>query len=194
MQDPALLGTKKSVLGRFGEESRMGELEALRKDLGETREIGPFDVISPPGTLEGGDIMVTDMGLFIGESKRTNSTGIQQLTKFLKNLRIAAVKTPLMHLLCGCSYLSNRTMLIAPDLLNPGLFPGFKFIEIPEGEAYAADALYLGAGRVLIPSGFQRTATKLNDAGFVPVEIDMSEFYKGDGGVTCLSSPVYSVF
>ena len=82
-------------------------------------------------------------------------------------------------------------MIIAPQLIEESNCPGFRFIEIPKEDAYSCDALYLGERRVLIPSGFPNTAAKLRKAGYNPVEIDVSEFYKGDGGVTCLSSPIY---
>ncbi len=195
MQDPGVLGSDQAVIGRFGEESRRGEDEALVKDLTHHKnEIGELRTVRAPGTLEGGDILITPTGTFVGESKRTNSKGIEQLATFLKAFRVTRIKTDLLHLLCGCSYLSNRTMIIAPDLVDVVNFPGFRFVTIPEEDAYAADALYVGEGRVLIPSGFPRAADKLRGAGYTPVEVEMSEFYKGDGGVTCLSSPVYKLF
>jgi len=195
MQDPALLGSRRAVIGRFGERSRRGEEKALRNDLSEHRvEVGKIDSVSYPGTLEGGDVMVTDHGIFVGESRRTNRNGIRQLSTYLADLEVKAIKTDLLHLLCGCSYLNHKTMVIAPELVSPGLFPGFRFVTIPREEAYAADALYLGEGRVLVPSGFPKTGMKLRKAGYKPVEVDMSEFYKGDGGVTCLCSPVYKLF
>lgn len=195
MQDPALLGASRSIIGRFGEETRRGEVKALIDDLTSQRApVGTLSVVNAPGTLEGGDIVVTHSGIFVGESKRTNPNGIKQLKTILDNQSVKAVRTDLMHLLCGCSYLNNGTMIIAPGLVNPDSFPGFRFVKIPDAENYAADALYLGGGKVLIPSGFSITVSKLKDAGYTPVEIDVSEFRKGDGGVTCLSSPVYELF
>jgi len=195
MQDPALLGSHRAVIGRFGERSRRGEEKALQDDLSYSRvEVGKIGSVSYPGTLEGGDILVTDHGIFVGESRRTNRNGVRQLSTYLDNLEVKAVKTDLLHLLCGCSYLNHKTMIIAPELVSPGLFPGFRFVTIPREEAYAADALYLGEGRVLVPSGFPKTKMKLRKAGYKPIEVEMSEFYKGDGGVTCLCSPVYKLF
>jgi dimethylargininase len=195
LQDPALLGSRRSVIGRFGVETRKGEEKALVSELDQHRAgIGETNYVAAPGTLEGGDILVTDHGIFVGNSQRTNSAGIQQLCRFLENQKVRAMKTGLLHLLCGCSYLNNKTMIIAPDLVSPESFPGFRFVKIPEEEGYAADALYLGEGRVLIPSGFPRTIINLKEGGYKPVEVEMSEFYKGDGGVTCLCSPVYKTF
>jgi dimethylargininase len=194
MQDPALLGASRSIIGRFGEESPRGEAKALIDELrGQGAQVGALNLVNPPGTLEGGDVVVTDRGIFVGDSKRTNSSGIEQLSNFLDDQDVTAVRTGLMHLLCGCSYLNSGTMIIAPDLVNPSSFPRLRFIRIPERESYAADALYLGEDKVLIPSGFPRTVAKLRDAGYLPTEIDVSEFWKGDGGVTCLSSPVFEL-
>lgn len=195
MQDPALLGLRLSVIGRFSEVRRRGEERALKTDLENyARRVGNPVQINEPATLEGGDILVTDRGLFVGQSQRTNVPGITQLAECLGAVSVRPIGTNLFHLLCGCAYLNQRTMLIVPDLINPNMFPGFKFIPIPKEESYAADALYLGDQRVLIPSGFHRTVTKLSEAGYIPVEVDVSEFWKGDGGVTCLSSPIYHTF
>lgn len=195
MQDPALIGSRRAVIGRFGEKGRRGEEKALCDDLSDHRvEVGKMRFVNSPGTLEGGDVLVTDYGIIVGESQRTNRNGIRQLSTYLGDLEVTAVKTNLLHLLCGCSYLNHRTMIIASDLVNPELFPSFRFITIPRKEAYAADALYLGEGRVLVPSGFPKTIIKLREAGYKPIEVEMSEFYKGDGGVTCLCSPIYKLF
>lgn len=195
MQDPALLGTRRAIVGRFGERKRSGEETAFVDELSEQKgEVGEIRYVTPPGTLEGGDIVVSDHGIFVGESSRTNSAGIKQLTRYLAGLTVKSVNIDLFHLLCGCSYLSNRDMIIAPELVDPRSFPDFRFITIPKEETYACDALYVGERRVIIPSGFPTAAMKLTQAGYKPIEVEMSEFHKGDGGVTCLSSPVYKLF
>jgi dimethylargininase len=195
MQDPAILGSRRSVIGRFGEATRRGEEDALLGDLTDRRvDIGTVHYVETPGTLEGGDVAITEQGLFVGESQRTNENGIRQLSACLDHFQVKIVKTRLLHLLCGCSYLSERTMIIAPDLVDPNSFPGFRFITIPLEEAYATDALCVGDGRVIIPSGFPKTVMKLREADYRPVEVNVSEFYKGDGGVTCLCSPIYNLF
>lgn len=195
MQDPALLGLSHAIVGRFGEMKRRGEEKAFADELSKYRaEVGEMSYVSPPATLEGGDIVVTDHGVFVGESSRTNSTGVRQLTTFLTGVVVKRVKTSLFHLLCGCSYLTNGQMIIAPELVDTESFPDFRFITIPKEETYACDSLYVGEGRVVIPSGFPTAARRLKQAGYKPIEVEMSEFYKGDGGVTCLSSPVYKLF
>jgi dimethylargininase len=192
MQDPGVLGTSSSVIGRFGEASRRGEEEALVSEL-EKRNVAVGEPIRihGSGTLEGGDIMITDQEIFVGQSSRTNVEGARQLAQALGNLRVFPVRTNLFHLLCSCAYLNKRTMIIAPELIATKSFPGFQFVTIPKEEVYATDALYLGEDQVLIPSGYPKAKAKLVQAGYKPIEVDVSEFYKGDGGVTCLSSPIY---
>lgn len=195
MQDPALLGSRTSVLCHFGEETRIGEEKLLLSELSPHRaKIPEVKFVREPGTLEGGDVLITDHGLFVGESKRTNSDGIRQLATYLNGITVTPVRTDLLHLLCGCTYMSDRRLLIVPELVSQNSFPGYEFVFIPQDEAYAADALYVGEGRVLIPSGFPKTSAKLKAAGYKPIEVDVSEFYKGNGGVTCLCSPVYKLF
>ena len=194
LQDPALLGSHRSIIGRFGEETRRGEEKRFLDELGNRRnEIGEILFVKEPGTLEGGDVLVTDRGLFVGESRRTNSNGIEQLAAYMNDSQVRRVKTDLLHLLCGCSYLSDGKMIIAPDLVSPTWFPDFEFVSLSIEEAYAADALYLGDGKVVIPSGFPKVGKKLEQAGYEGIGVDVSEFYKGDGGVTCLCSPVYRI-
>ena len=193
MQDPALLGSRNSVVGRFGEARRRGEEMALVDGIKESARIGKLSWVTEPGTLEGGDIVMTERDVFVGESERTNASGIKQLAHVLKDMNVRAVKTELMHLLCGCAYLNDKTMIIVPELVSAKSFPGFKFIPIPKEETYAADALYLGEKKVLIPSGNPQANAKLKESGYKPIEVDMSEFWKGDGGVTCLSSPIYKL-
>lgn len=190
--DPALLGVNKCVVGRFEEMTRRGENNALAKDLSNYRsKVGELTFVEAPGTLEGGDILVTEDGIFVGESTRTNRDGITQLQQRFAGVDVKPVKAKTFHLLCGCSYLEGNRILLAPDILNPSFFAGFEFVMVPEEEAYAAEALYLGERRVLIPSGYPRAAKNLRSAGYTPVETNLSEFYKGDGGVSCLSAPVF---
>jgi dimethylargininase len=193
MQDPAVLGTTRSIIGRFGEPKRAGEERIFAGELKEYKDVvGEMLNVNAPGSLEGGDVLMTDHGIFVGESSRTNSEGIRQLATYLPEHTVTTVTTRSFHLLCGCAYLTKRDMIIA-DGIDSRSFPNFHFVTIPKEEVYACDALYLGEGRVMIPSGFPRAAKKLKQAGYKPIEIEVSEFRKGDGGVTCLSSPVYKL-
>lgn len=195
--DPAILGVGTCVIGRFGEKTRRGENHALVEDLRNySGEVGEIKIVQDPGTMEGGDILVTEKQIFAGyrsgESTRTNLQGVKQLAKHVK-LNVQPIKSNTFHMLCACSYLTGNEMLLASDVLPASLFPGFEFVSVPKSELYASEALYLGEKRVMLPVGNPRTSKNLKDAGYEPIEIDLSEFYKGDGGVSCLSAPVYKM-
>ncbi len=190
MEDVGLLVSDIAIIGRFGEPSRRGEEEVLLRDLGrkfQTRRI------VPNGTLEGGDILVTEHAVFVGLSSRTNEEGIRQLKSHLSNLELKPVPTRLMHLLSGVTYLTERMLVICPSHVQESSFPGFEFIKIPQEELYAANTLYLGDNKVLIPQGYPKTRAKLTEGGFEPIELNISEFWKGDGALTCLSLPVHRI-
>jgi dimethylargininase len=126
MQDPAVLGVRRSIIGRFGELSRRGEEKELVTELHQIdlMKESSFLQIDAPGTLEGGDIMITDQKqLFVGQSSRTNPTGILQLQNVLHDMKVTKVGTKLLHLLCGCSYLSQSTMIITPEIVSSNNFP-----------------------------------------------------------------------
>ena len=65
-------------------------------------------------------------------------------------------------------------------------FGKFNCIEVPVQEAYAANSLWIN-GTVLVPKGFPVTLAKIEKAGYPIIEIDVSEFQKLDGGLSCLS-------
>ncbi len=193
VQDTSIIGasSKTAALCRFGEPSRRGEEKSVKEYL----EKEGFKVVEirPPGTLEGGDVMVTDVGfVFIGESVRTNNEGIKQFAKVFPQVKVVGIKlTKIFHLLSGVNYLGKKRIAISPHVIDISYFQGFKLIEIPEDELYANNMLYLGDDKVLIPAGYPKTQEKLKRHGFKPIEVDVSEFWKGDGGVTCLNSPFY---
>jgi len=193
VQDTAIVGSKIAVICRFGEKTRRGEEESIKRLLEKKGML--IKEIEAPGTLEGGDVLVTNQGIvFVGESRRTNRNGIEQLAKYFSHVKIRVIPiSEVCHLLSVCNYLGDKTVAVCPKYVNVNYFQGFKIIKVPEEEAYATNMIYLGNKKVLVPKGFPKTKEKLRAAGFKTVEIDISEFWKGDGGLTCLSLPFYKL-
>ncbi len=194
IQDTALAraSNRKALISRFGEPSRRGEEASVREFLG---ELGFTAVnVEAPATLEGGDIMITDLGLaFVGLTTRTNEGGVEALRSFLGQEVVAVPTEKVFHLLSAVNYVGNRKVVIVPELVDSKYFSGFRQINVPLEEAYAANVLYLGENRILMPQGYPRTAEKLRREGYRIVEVDVSEFRKCDGGVTCLSLPLFLI-
>ena len=193
VQDTAIVGVNSNlaVLSRFGEPSRRGEEESIKEVL--KKEGFEIKHVEEPGTIEGGDVLVTNQGVvFVGLSQRTNAKGIKQLAQFFPKVKVISVPiSKIFHLLSGVNYLGNKTVVISPHVVDIEYFKGFKFITIAEDELYVNNMLYLGEREVLLPAGYPKTEEKLRREGFKPVLVNVSEFWKGDGGVTCLNLPFY---
>src|SRR5450759_3872284 len=70
VEDTAVVFDDMAVIARPGAASRRAEVEALIAALGPHRRLA---CIEAPGTLDGGDVLVTPDRVFVGMSGRTNT-------------------------------------------------------------------------------------------------------------------------
>lgn len=187
MQDPALVIAGVAIIARPGAASRQGEEDALADALA-----GRFPLarIAPPGTLEGGDVLILPDRVVVGHSGRTNRAGIAQLAAALSGLPGLAVwDVPVegyLHLLTAVTHLGEGLLLAVEDFILPPALAGLPVLRVPADEAYACNALGIG-GKVILPAGHPKTAVMLKAHGFEVLPVPTTEFAKADGGVTCLS-------
>ena len=142
--------------------------------------------IRPPGTLDGGDVLQVGHTVYVGLGERTNADGIRQLGELLDPLGRTVVAVPLgevLHLKSAVTALPDGTLLGLPDLLGDGPPPG---IRVPPEET-GAHVVPLGGEAVLIAASAPRTVDLVAGLGFRPVPVDIAEFEKLEGCVTCLS-------
>jgi dimethylargininase len=184
VEDAAVVRGAIAVIGRFSVESRRGEEERLAPVLARFKTIRR---VSEGATLEGGDVLQAGDLLFAGISFRTAWAGVEQLVEHLglDRYRLVGV-TEALHLKTLSTYLGKGTILAAETCVWLREFADYKVIPVPADEAPAANALAVG-DTVLLPRGFPRTRRAVQEQGFVVRELDISEFGKGDGGLTCLS-------
>ena len=133
--------------------------------------------------------MVVEDHYYIGLSERTNLKGALQLIAILKNNGFTGTLVRLqevLHLKTGLSYLEEGNLLVCGEFISNPTFEEFIRIEVPSDEAYAANCIWVN-NKVLIPSGHPITRGKIKEAGYEIIELDMSEFQKLDGGLSCLS-------
>jgi dimethylargininase len=151
-----------------------------------------MDTIRQPGTLDGGDVCEAGDHFFIGVSHRTNAEGASQLAAWLQRRGYGSSfvdirEMPgLLHLKTGISWLGGRRLLAWPVIAGHEALRGWDVVEIPKGEEYAANCIRIHDS-VLVPQGFPKTAALLRDCGHEVVTVDMSEYRKMDGGLSCLS-------
>jgi len=142
--------------------------------------------IENPGTLDGGDVLQAGATVYAGRGGRTNGEGIRQLRSLLAPLGRTVVAVPLgnvLHLKSAVTALPDGTFLLLPDLVPAELFPAVR----PVREDSGCHVVPLGGDRVLIAASAPHTAGLLEDLGFTPVVVDITEFEKLEGCVTCLS-------
>jgi dimethylargininase len=126
---------------------------------------------------------------FIGISGRTNNPGADQLIEIVKKYGFTGSKIPLektLHLKSGVSYLDDNKMIVSGEFINNKSFRSFNRIIIGEDESYAANSLWIN-GTVLVPAGFPESRKKIEKAGYNTIAVNVSEFRKVDGGLSCLS-------
>ena len=191
MQDPGIVIGGRGIICRMGAMSRRGEEEAAAEAL--TRRF-PLTRIVPPGTLEGGDVMVLPDKILVGRTARTNQAGIAQLVVALSEAAPGEAPMPIysvpvndyLHLLSAATAVGRNTLIAVEAYAGHPHFAGLDVIIAPHEEAYAVNALGLGES-VLVPAGYPRVAAALQGRGFTVLPVPVSEFAKADGGVTCLS-------
>ena len=199
IQDTALVGkkSKTAVICRFGVSERRGEEKTVEEYFVEKGY--QIKKINPPGTLEGGDILVTDQNkVFVGKSERTNESGIKQLSEFFPKTEFVGVPvSEVFHLLSGVNFIGEGTLAICPDIVNTDYFEDFDLLEIRKEdqdtkyENKPINMLYIGDRKILIPEVYNKTGKILEDAGYDVIKVNISEFWKGDAGMTCPMLPVY---
>lgn len=146
----------------------------------------------PPGTVDGGDICEAGEHFFLGLSHRTNEVGARQLAERLAKLGYSSCTvdvrhmTSILHLKSGIAFIGENTLVVMGEMANNPVFAGFELIRVSEEESYSANCVRVN-GRVLVAEGFPRLTAALRDRGFEPLVLDMSEFRKMDGGLSCLS-------
>jgi dimethylargininase len=187
VEDTALLTRYIAVVSRPGAHSRSGETQEIQQAV-ERYYDNVFNIVDP-GTLEAGDVMMVGDHFYIGLSERTNYEGALQLKSILETHGMTASLidvTGMLHLKSGISYLENNIFLAIDALRKHSDFLHRNVIPVPAHEAYAANSLWVN-GFVLVPHGFPITLNNIRKAGFKTIELDMSEFRKLDGGLSCLS-------
>ncbi len=169
---------------------REGEQHAVAAALRPTHTL----VSLPPGArLEGGDVLQVERTTYVGLSSRTNAAGVAALREFVRPAGEEVVTVPVercLHLKSAATYLGDGCLLAAPEWVDLARFAVDCIIETAPGEPKAANAIRIG-GDLIALAGYPGTASRLQaitrERKIHLRLLDMSEFEKGDGSLTCLS-------
>ena len=191
VEDVAIVLDEVAIMTRPGAESRRAESASVANILARYR---PLHAIEAPGTLDGGDVMRIGRTLYVGQSQRSNASGIAQLRDLSGKFGYAVRAVPIagcLHLKSAVTQLADDTLLLQPEWIDRAAFAAalvadFRIIEIDPDEPHAANALRVGEG-VIFPSCFPRTQQRMEKAGIHATCVDVSELQKAEGAVTCCS-------
>lgn len=192
VEDAAVVLDDLAVITRPGAVSRRPEVGAMSAALSPHR---PLAFIQAPGTMDGGDVLVTPGKVFVGMSGRTNEDGVGQLRALIAPHGFAVVAVPVT----GCLHLKSAVtaaflppeagrsaLLINPDWVDRAYFGGFELIDVDPSEPAAANVLRVG-DCVICADEHPRTRARLSVRGFITQSVPAGELAKAEGGVTCCS-------
>jgi dimethylargininase len=185
VEDTVVMWGDLAVISRPGADSRKPETAGTEASL---VALGyRVHRITAPGTLDGGDVLKVGDRVYVGRGGRTNGDGVRQLRTVLQPLgaRVTAVPvTKVLHLKSAVTALPDGCIIGYPPLVDDrSFFP--HFVAVPEESG--AHVVDLGESRLLLAADAPRTARLLADLGYEPFTVDIGEFQRLEGCVTCLS-------
>ncbi|MCK7623181.1 N(G),N(G)-dimethylarginine dimethylaminohydrolase [Streptomyces sp. RS10V-4] len=185
VEDTMVVFRNVALLARSGADVRRAELPAARAAA---EALGcSLNAVRAPGTLDGGDVLKIGDTVYVGRGGRTNAEGVRQLRAAFEPLGARVVPVPVsrvLHLKSAVTALPDGTVVGYPPLVDDlSVFPHFR----PVLEEPGAHVVLLGGDALLMSAAAPRTAHLFARLGYRPVPVDIGEFEKMEGCVTCLS-------
>jgi dimethylargininase len=183
VEDTAVVHGARALICRPAKDTRRGETEAVGAALEQHLEVR---AAAEPATVEGGDVLHVGGRLICGLTKRTNAEGARQLSAWL-GAQVDTIDDPsIMHLKSYVSHIDEGRVLVTRGFAHQPALEGLEKLVVPDGEEYAANVLSVD-GTVVMPKGYHATKALLERSGVEVVALEMTEFPKCDGAMTCLS-------
>ncbi|AAT89681.1 dimethylarginine dimethylaminohydrolase [Leifsonia xyli subsp. xyli str. CTCB07] len=185
VEDTAVVFGDVAVLSCPGADERKPEVAGTEAAL---RAQGlRLEGIEEPGTLDGGDVLTIGDTVYVGRSGRTNAEGIRQLRALVTPLGYTVVAVPVtkaLHLKTAVTALPDGTVIGYEPIVDDVRFFE-RFLPVPE--AHGTAVVILDEVTVLMSASAPQSVALIQDLGYRVVTVDISEFEKREGGVTCLS-------
>ena len=186
IEDTAVMLDEIAIITRPGAPSRRQETAEVEAWLKHRVLLAR---IEPPGTIDGGDVLVVGRRIFVGKTSRTNADALDQFRRIVEYFGYAMTEVEVR----GCLHLKSAVTAVADDvlLLNRAWVPdrafdGCELIDVHPQEALAANVVRVGR-RLLSSAMFPWTVERLRARGADVTTVDVSELAKAEGAVTCCS-------
>ena len=185
IEDTVVMFGNLAVLCHPGAPSRLAELRGVEQAIAALD--CPIGRIVSPGTLDGGDVLKVGTTAYVGRGGRTNDEGIRQLRDLIAPHGWVVVAVPLsrvLHLKSAVTALPDGTIIgHSAHVDDRSIFP--RFLAVPEESG--SHVVVLDEHRLLLADDCPQTVAMLCDLGYETVLVDIGEFVKLEGCVTCLS-------
>ncbi len=123
----------------------------------------------------------------MGLGGRTNGDGVHQLARYLREFDVRVQAVPVeraLHLKSACTALPDGTVVgWAPVVDDREAFPVYE--DVPEEGG--AHVVVLAPDHLLMAASAPATAASFRERGYTVTAVDIGEFEKLEGCVTCLS-------
>ena len=183
VEDTAVIHNDKALISRMGAKSRRGEENSVQEIL---REYFEIKKAVNPATIEGGDVIHFPDFLISGVTQRTNDEGIEFLRNFLQTSVKTVVDKDIIHLKSYVTHLDRNNIIMEKRYFNHPLFSGMNKILLKDSDRYASNTLTYN-GTVIIPQNYPFVIKELKELDYDVISLEMSEFEKCEGALTCLS-------
>ena len=186
IEDTAVVLEEVAILCPMGTASRRAEPAGIEPVLREYREVERIDL---PASLEGGDVLRIGRKLLVGQSSRTNVAGIAALAAIAGRYGYDILAVPVhgcLHLKTACTALPDGRLLVNAAWIDITALPTDELVDIPAAEPWGANVVLVG-NAILTAAAHVQTAELIRRHGFTVTPVELSEFTKAEGGVTCLS-------
>ena len=186
VEDPAVVLGQRALLTRSAAPERRGESSGVREALAEWCHLS---IMPAPATLDGGDVLRIGQTLYVGCTDRSNDEGLAWLSREAAEEGLAVVPVPMrsgLHLKSGVTLVSPSLLVYCPAMLDPQPLSSVGLELLATDEPHGGNVLALG-DTVLVSAAAPQTAESLRQRGLRVRVLQVGEFHKGDGALTCLS-------
>ncbi len=186
VEDCAIVLDELAIITSMGTAARRTELAGIALEIARWR---PTAQITPPAAIEGGDVLRIGRTLYVGLSGRSNAAGIDALRSIVRpyGYRIVPVVVRgCLHLKTACAALDDDTLVLNPTWLDLEPFIGFKRLAVADGEPWGANVLRVN-DTLCMNAAYPDTIAAVQRLGYEVRTVDISEFAKAEGGLTCMS-------
>ena len=186
VEDTAVVLDQVAVVTVPGAEARRAETPVVAQALARHRRV---ERMTPPATLDGGDVLALGRRLFVGRTARSNDAGRAFLAAVVAPFGYDVTPVDVrgcLHLKSAVTALDEETLVGNPDWFDVAALTGYRLVAVDPSEPAAGNVLRV-RDRVWAHAGFPRTLDRLEREGHRVEPVDVSEFVKAEAGLTCKS-------